>query len=75
MASADEQGALFEVPGTPKRRRRPTDEIVPLYAPGEPRPWDVLNPEDEKLGWEYRYVDHRRAVEIREEIGARRGDR
>ncbi len=66
-----QQGALFEVPAKPKRKRRnPLDDIVPLYAPGEPRPWDVIDKADEELGWEHRYVDHRRAVEIRHEIEA-----
>lgn len=58
------QGTLFEVPAKPKRRN-PLDDIVPLYAPGDPRPWDVIDAVDEQLGWEYRYVDHRRATEIR----------
>ena len=67
-----QQGALFEVPAKPKRRTwaERMEGIVPLYAPGEPRPWDVIDKADEELGWEYRYVDHRRAVEIRCEAAA-----
>jgi hypothetical protein len=30
----------------------------------------VVDAADEQLGWEYRYVDHRRAVEIRQEVAA-----
>jgi hypothetical protein len=69
--TAPEQGALFDAPAKPRRKTwaERLEEIVPRYAPGEARPWDVLSPEDEELGWEHRYVDHRRAVEIRLELG------
>lgn len=69
-----EQGALFDLPAKPKRQTwaQRLDAIEPRYAPGEPRPWDVLSKEDERLGWEYRYIDHRRATEIRLELARER---
>lgn len=72
--TAPEQGALFDVPAKPRRQTwaQRLDDIVPLYAPGEPRPWDVIDDADLQLGWEYRWVDHRRATEIRLEL---EGDR
>jgi hypothetical protein len=72
--SGTEQGALFDAPAKPRRQTwaQRLDDIVPLYAPGEPRPWDVIDAGDEQLGWEYRWVDHRRAAEIRLEL---EGDR
>jgi hypothetical protein len=69
MSVTSGQGALFELPPRPKRKN-PLDDIVPLYAPGEPRPWDVIDAADEHLGWEYRYVDHRRATDIRLDLQA-----
>lgn len=69
-----EQGALFDAPAKPRRQtwQDRLDAIEPRYAPDEPRPWDVIDKADEELGWQYRYVDHRRATEIRLEL---RGDR
>jgi hypothetical protein len=68
--TAPEQAALFDVPAAPKRKTwaQRLDEVVPLYAPGEPRPWDEIDEADRQLGWERRYVDHRRAVEVRREL-------
>ena len=69
-----EQGALFDAPAKPKRKtwKERLEEIVPRYAPGEIRPWDVIDAADEQLGWEHRYVDPRRATEIRLDLrGAR----
>lgn len=59
------QGALFEVAGTPKRGR-PAPE--PIEWPGGVKPWDPIDAADTELGWQYRFVSSRRAVEIREEI-------
>lgn len=71
MPAAEDQGVLFDVAGRPRRKTyaEMLEEIVPLYAPGEPRPWDPIDEADLQLGWEHPYVDHRRAVEIRQEIG------
>jgi len=68
--SRPEQGALFELPAKPRRKTwaERLEEIVPLYGPGEIRPWDEIDEADRQLGWDYRYVDHRRAVEIRVEV-------
>jgi hypothetical protein len=63
--TATGQGALFEVPPTPKRRR---PAPVPIEWPGGIRPWDPIDAADTELGWEYRWVTPRRAVEIRREI-------
>ena len=68
--TAPEQGALFDALAKPRRLTwaQRLEEIVPRYEPGEPRPWDVIDAADEELGWLYRFVDHRRAVDLRLEI-------
>lgn len=59
------QGALFEVGAYPKRGR---PAVVPIEWPGGIRPWDPIDQADTELGWEYRWVSPKRAVEIRQEI-------
>jgi hypothetical protein len=59
------QGALFEVAATPKRGKTLPD---PIEWPGGIRPWDPIDQADTELGWQYRWVSPRRAVEIRREI-------
>lgn len=72
MANAD-QGALFDVEGTSRPRRRKPDPIQPIEWPGGIRPWDPIDQADTELGWQYRSVTPARAREIREEIEARHG--
>lgn len=64
------QGALFEVAPTPKRRKALPE---PIQWPDGIKPWDPIDAADTDLGWEYRFVSPRRAVEIRQEIS--HGDR
>lgn len=51
------------------------EAIEPRQWPGGIRPWDPIDKADEELGWEHRFVDHRRAVEIRLELEAEHGHR
>jgi hypothetical protein len=51
------------------------ENIIPFEWPNGIKPWDPIDKADEELGWEYRWVDHRRAVEIRLEIEAAHGHR
>lgn len=61
---ADGQAALFDAPAKPaKAAPRPV-----IQWPGGIRPWDPIDAADTELGWQYRWIDHRRAVEIRQEI-------
>jgi hypothetical protein len=71
MASAKPipgQESLFGEPVRPAKR----PQIQPIEWPGGIRPWDPIDLADTQLGWEYTYVTPRRAVEIRQEIEARR---
>lgn len=69
------QGALFGEDKPTKGFKAALDAIVPIEWPGGIKPWDPIDKADEELGWEYRWVDHRRATEIRLEIEASRGIR
>ncbi len=70
------QGALFDDPGTAANKpgstsRQPRSagrDRPPIEWPGGIRPWDPIDAADTDLGWEYRFVSPRRAVEIRQEI-------
>ncbi len=74
MASASRpaagQGALCEVAGRPKRRKSLPE---PIEWPGGIKPWEPVDQADTDLGYQYRWVTPRRAVEIRREI--EHGDR
>jgi hypothetical protein len=76
---SDGQGALFQVPaagflGSISDVVHSATEPVSSECSGPViRPWDPVDQADTEVGWQYRYVTPRRAIEIRQEI--EHGDR
>lgn len=64
----DEQGALFDLPATPRAGRRRAPERPIIEWPGGIRPWDPIDQHDDELGWRYRGITPARARQIRRQI-------